>query len=169
MLEAASIVGREFAAPLLAAACDREEDDVEVSCEALAAHGPIERRVAEAWPDGTVASRYAFVHDLYPEMLYLRIPAGRRARLHRRVGDRLAAAFGGQAETVAAEVALHFVEARMLTVRSGSSVSAAAQAARRGGHQESGRHLAAALDALRTAPPDGDPGQAGDRASRGVR
>jgi hypothetical protein len=38
------------------------------------------------WPNGTVATRYAFVHALYQQVAYQRLGAGRRVRLHQRLG-----------------------------------------------------------------------------------
>jgi len=110
ILEAASVAGAEFSAALVAAACDRDPDDVEQICEGLARQeAVIEARGAEEWPDGTIASSYGFTHDLWHEVLYDRLPAGRRARLHRKIGARLADAHGPGAQDTAAEVAVHFV------------------------------------------------------------
>ena len=63
-----------------------------------------------SWPHGTVAARYAFVHDLYRETLYGRIPPRRRARLHAQIGARLEAGYGVQARELAAELAVHFMQ-----------------------------------------------------------
>ena len=50
------------------------------------------------------------VHDyLCHEVLYDRLPAGRRARLHRKLGARLVEGFGPRSQEVAAEIAAHFV------------------------------------------------------------
>ena len=63
---------------------------------------------AEAWHDGTVASRFVFVHALYREALYERLPAGRRVALHRSIGERLAQGYGDRADEIAAQLAMHF-------------------------------------------------------------
>jgi predicted ATPase len=48
---------------------------------------------SEQFPDGSVTPRYEFLHALYRETLYRRLTARRRAKLHRRIGDRLEALF----------------------------------------------------------------------------
>ena len=94
VLETGSVAGREFSAALVAAALDRNEDDTEARCAALARQGWfLHARGTAEWPDGTIASRYGFIHDLYQEVLYDGVPAGRRARLHRLCGVRLEAGY----------------------------------------------------------------------------
>jgi predicted ATPase len=51
---------------------------------------------------------------LYQEVLYERIPAGRRQRLHRRIGERAETAYGKQTREIAAELAVHFERGREL-------------------------------------------------------
>jgi predicted ATPase len=55
-----------------------------------------------------VSARYDFIHALYQEAVYNRIPAARRLRLHGRIGERLVAGYGEQARDLAAELAVHF-------------------------------------------------------------
>ena len=90
LLETASVAGTGFSAALVAAALERAEEEVEERFASLARRGRFveERGVAE-WPDGTVAGHFAFLHDLYREFLYARVPPGRRTSLHRRVARRL--------------------------------------------------------------------------------
>jgi tetratricopeptide (TPR) repeat protein len=110
ILEAASVAGMEFSAAAVAAGVEDGPEAVEACCEALARRGQFfEARGTASWPDGTVAARYGFIHALYPEVLYHRVPAGQRARLHREIGGRLEAGFGGQTREIAAELAAHFV------------------------------------------------------------
>ena len=59
-------------------------------------------------PDGSLAPRYAFVHALYREVCYGRQAPGRRATLHRRLGERMEVVFATQLHDVAAELAYHF-------------------------------------------------------------
>ena len=64
------------------------------ACEALARQGQFVPGAALAtWPDGTVSGRYRFRHALYQQVVYDRVPVGRRVRLHQRLG---AAAGGGR-------------------------------------------------------------------------
>src|SRR5262249_60517654 len=70
----------------------------------------LEPRGSESWGDGTVAGRYRFIHALHRHVVYERLPAGRRAQLHRRIGLRLEAAYGDGAGERAGELARHFLE-----------------------------------------------------------
>jgi DNA-binding winged helix-turn-helix (wHTH) protein len=86
LLDAASVVGHEFAAQGVGAALRCGLDDVELRCETLAQPQRFLRFAGSTdWPDGTVALRYAFTHELYRQAVYQAIPAGTRQRLHRRV------------------------------------------------------------------------------------
>jgi tetratricopeptide (TPR) repeat protein len=112
LLAAASVAGRAFSAATVAAAIEVDEGEVERRCDALArAKRSLDPAGEERWPDGTVASRFAFGHDLHREVLYGRLPAGQRAGFHRRIGLRLEAAYGARAGEIAAVLADHFVEA----------------------------------------------------------
>ena len=85
-------------------------EEVEERCAALARHGQFVRVCGtDAWPDGTVATRYGFLHALYREVLYERVPVGRRVRWHQQIGHRLEAGYEPQARELAAELAEHFV------------------------------------------------------------
>ena len=53
-----------------------------------------------------------FCMRLYQEVLYERVTAGRRVRLHRRIGEREEQAYGEQAREIAAELAVHFEQGR---------------------------------------------------------
>jgi DNA-binding winged helix-turn-helix (wHTH) protein/tetratricopeptide (TPR) repeat protein len=113
LLEVASVVGADFSAAAVAAGMGVPEGEVETLCHAIARRRQIiYAGGAEEWPDGTVASRFAFQHALYREALYARLPAGRRVDLHRRVGDRLAQAHGSRADEIAGELAMHFERGR---------------------------------------------------------
>ena len=110
VLEAASVAAPEFSAAVVAAACERPVDDVEARCDALAREGILlAPRGAESWPDGTIAGRFGFTHDLCHEVIYEDLPAGRRARLHVAAGARLEEAYGGRAGEIGAAIATHFV------------------------------------------------------------
>src|SRR5262245_20668510 len=112
LLDAASVVGTEFFVAAVAAALGGDVAEVEDRCAALVRRGQVLRASGHGtWPDGTIAGRYAFVHALYREELYGRVPAARRAEMHRRVAERLVQAYGERAADVAAELALRFEEA----------------------------------------------------------
>jgi DNA-binding winged helix-turn-helix (wHTH) protein/tetratricopeptide (TPR) repeat protein len=111
ILQAASVAGAAFSAAVLTVAGDAVAESVEAVCEGLARRAQFVRAAGTAvWPDGTVAARYGFIHALYREVAYARVPAGRRMRLHRQIGERLEAAYGEQASTIAAELGMHFAQ-----------------------------------------------------------
>jgi DNA-binding SARP family transcriptional activator/type II secretory pathway predicted ATPase ExeA/tetratricopeptide (TPR) repeat protein len=113
VLEVASVAGSEFAAAAVAAALESSEEDIEDRLTRLARRGQFVVSAGPAeWPDGTVSEAFRFAHDLYPDVLYARIPVGRRARLHHRIGARLEDGYPDDRAPVATELAGHFVNAR---------------------------------------------------------
>ena len=93
-LEAASVVGREFSAAAAAAGTDEPLRLVEDRCAELARHGQfLIAAGVEAWPDGTVAERYRFVHSLYQHVVYERLSPSRRTQFHGRIGARAEAGY----------------------------------------------------------------------------
>ena len=58
--------------------------------------------------DGTATGRYGFIHGLYQQVLYERLAAARRARLHHRIGEWGERAFSARVKDPAAELAMHF-------------------------------------------------------------
>jgi predicted ATPase/DNA-binding winged helix-turn-helix (wHTH) protein len=109
MLEAASVVGEEFAVAAVAEGAQYPMEDMEAQCEALAAQ---QHFLADAgltvWPDGTRTAVYRFQHALYHQVLYERLGTARRVQLHRRIGARLEAGYGARAGEIAAQLAVHF-------------------------------------------------------------
>jgi len=153
LLEAASVAGKEFAVAAVADAVAQAVDVVEDHCGTLARQGQFLRACGmDAWPDGTVAERYGFLHDLYREMLYARVPVGRRVRWHRQIGRRLEAGYGPQARELAAELAEHFVRGRDMERSVRYLRYAGEQAVQRSAHQEALVHLTKGLELLATIP-----------------
>jgi predicted ATPase len=108
-LEVASAAGEEFHDATVAAALGQQTETVEARCSELARRQSLVRPVgSETWPDGTLATRFAFRHALYRATLYERLSAIRRARTHLAIGDRLERGFGERARERAAELAAHF-------------------------------------------------------------
>ena len=66
----------------------------------------------DEWPDGTVSGRYAFLHALLSGSPLRAACAGRRATLHRQLGEALEAGYAGRTSEIAAVLALHFEEGR---------------------------------------------------------
>ena len=110
LLEVASVAGAVFTASVCAAAADQEPEHFEALCETLARRQHLVRASGppQVLPDGSLAPRYAFVHALYREVCYGRQAPGRRATLHRRLGERMEVVFATQLHDVAAELAYHF-------------------------------------------------------------
>ncbi|MFQ6024330.1 MAG: winged helix-turn-helix domain-containing protein [Acidiferrobacterales bacterium] len=153
VLEAASVAGTQFSAAAVAAGTERDVEAVETQLTTLTRQGQFVQPLAMAtWPDGTVAGRYGFVHALYQEVLYDRVPARRRVRLHRQIGACLEAGHGGQAQEIAAELATHFVRGSDASRAVQYLVLAGENALRRSAHQQAITHLTQGLEILTTLP-----------------
>lgn len=108
VLEAASVVGREFSARTVAAVLDAPVASIDAACEDLVLRDVVLRAAGIDDADGAeVAGRYAFVHALHRQVLYERLGAARRVRLHRQVAGWMATAYGASAREHAAELAMH--------------------------------------------------------------
>ena len=109
VLEGASVAGLDFSAAAVAAGLERPRSEVEACCARLSRReqfvvgkDPVTR------PDGTVATSFRFLHALYKEVLYERVPIGKRAEVHRRVAEAEEVAYGERASEIAAQLAHHF-------------------------------------------------------------
>jgi DNA-binding winged helix-turn-helix (wHTH) protein/tetratricopeptide (TPR) repeat protein len=158
LLEAGSVLGRTFSSAAVAAMLDIGAADTEERCVRLAGDGGMLRADGvEVWEDGTVAERLAFVHDLHREVVYARLPAGRRARLHSRAARWLETAHGPRTAEFASELADHFIRGREDEPAVRWSRAAAEHALSRGARREAVDHLHACLAVLARRPdlPDG--------------
>ena len=63
-------------------------------------------------PNGEVVTRFGFVHAVYQNVLYDRLPAARRVKLHRLIAERGEEVFGERATEIAGELAMHFERGR---------------------------------------------------------
>jgi len=157
LLEVASGAGLDFSAFSVATAAGRPAIDVEKIFAVLHRQqrflrylGPID------YPDGSVSSRFEFVHALYWDVLYERIPVGYRKELHRRVGDALEALWGERSSEIAAELAMHFEQSRRLKRAGLYRRHAALNAQRRRAYGEARMHFERALSLLSMEPPSDD-------------
>lgn len=150
MLEVASVAGLECATVAVAAGVQAKVEKVEERCEALAQRGQfLHAAGTEHWPDGTVSGRYRFIHALYQAVLYDRVAASRRVRLHRMIGERVEAGYGERAGEIAGELALHFERGQ----EKWRAVQwQAAEATRRSAPREAIHHVRSALALLATLP-----------------
>jgi predicted ATPase len=109
VLEAAAVAGQAFPVAAGAAGLRWPIARIDRVCETVAAQGQFLRAMdLELWPDGTRSARYQFRHALYHQVCYERLGAARRVDLHRQFAARLEAAYGEQARTRAAELAVHY-------------------------------------------------------------
>ena len=157
LLEAASVAGREFVAPVVAAALGWAVEDAEARCEALARQRRFLRVTHNGeWPDPSVVRGYTFTHELYRETVHAGISAAERRRLHRGVGEALEAAYGSRAAEIAAELAVHFERGGEPARRLHYLATAAARARRRFANREAFGHLQAAIALAARLPDSGD-------------
>jgi DNA-binding winged helix-turn-helix (wHTH) protein/predicted ATPase len=154
VLESASVAGASFSTAAVAAAAGRSLEDVESMLSTMARQsqfvgkvGPIE------WPDGTRNTRFEFLHALYCDVLYQRVPASRVAHLHEQVGIRTESGYGDRAPEIAAELAMHFERCGELHRVATYLQRAAENAWRRGACAEAEAHLDRALALLACEPP----------------
>src|SRR5262249_44955415 len=109
VLEAASVAGGACTAAALAAGLDLALGGGGARCTGLAQRDQfLAASGLETWPDGTVTERYRWQHGVHQEVVYARVPEGRRLRLHRRIGACEETGYGAQAREHAAELAVHF-------------------------------------------------------------
>ncbi len=152
-LEVASVVGMEFAVAQIAAALDRRPDALEDACDELAHEWRFLREAGvAALPDGTVSGRYGFRHALYQSVLYHRLPAARRTRLHRAIGEWTEAAHGDKAVELAAVLAVHFERGGDVRRAVRYHRHAGENAVRRSAHHEAISHFTRGLELLETWP-----------------
>ena len=153
LLEAASVAGHTFAVAAVAAAVPLAPEALEGRYTALARHGQfIAASGTETWPDGTVTACYQFRHALYHEVVYARVSAGQRVRLHQQIGARKAAGYGVQAQQIAAELAMHFERGQETQQAVVYLQQAADTALQRRAYAEVIRHLTTGLALLHTLP-----------------
>jgi len=153
VLDAASVVGADFAVATVAAATGLGPDDVEDVCATLTTRNELVVPAGTAiWPDGTLSARYMFRHILYREVLEQELRPTSRRRLHRAVAERLEAAWNGRADEIAAELAIHFGAADDPERAIRHHVAAAARARSRFADAEVIVHLRAALERIAQLP-----------------
>ena len=153
LLEAASVAGKEFGTAVIAAAVDQTMEHVETCLDTLARRGQfIRAHGVAAWPDGTVASCYTFIHGLYREALYDRVLAGQRAQWHHHIGMRLEAGYESRAPELAMELAEHFARGRDTERALRYLQYAGDNALRRSAYHEAIIHLTRSLELLSSLP-----------------
>jgi DNA-binding winged helix-turn-helix (wHTH) protein len=146
-LELASIAGASFSASMISAEAGIDPHSAEDLYEELSRRHHIVKWVGtQSLPDGSVTERYEFVHALYRQVLYDRQLPGRRARLHRQLGERLAAMHAQRLEDVVPELAYHFEQAADWPRAVDYLQQAAQIAGHRYAHRQADSMLARALE-----------------------
>jgi DNA-binding winged helix-turn-helix (wHTH) protein len=109
VIEAAAVAGQEFSVASIASALSAELVNIEDLCVRWAKHGQFFQIVGrERWPDGTLATRLAFIHALYRETAYMRLGAARQAQLHLGIARWQERAYGERSVEIAQDLAFHF-------------------------------------------------------------
>lgn len=105
-VEAAAVVGTEFTPSSVAAALGEPDGEtLEDRLDALVRQRRLLRTVGGGTRPGDDATRYAFRHGLYRDVLYARVTPSRRRRLHQATGEHLESRSDA---AVAAELGHHF-------------------------------------------------------------
>src|ERR1700722_13102572 len=152
-LELASTAGALFSANVVSGGADNDSHGVEDLYEELSRrHHVVEWAGTQSLPDGSVAERYQFVHELYRQVLYDRQLPARRARFHRQIGERLAAIYAQRVEDIVPELAYHFEQAADWPHAIEYLRRAADIAARRFAHRQVESMLVQALRLVRHLP-----------------
>jgi tetratricopeptide (TPR) repeat protein len=107
-LRQAAVLGREFDFDLLNAVWGRGEEATLEALDDLLRHRLIDEGT------GPMGRDYAFTHHKIQEVIYAAMPSRRRQHAHVRVGGAMESVYGPQAETVAGELAFHFLQGRQL-------------------------------------------------------
>ncbi len=156
LLSVASVIGTEYDLAVLQAAVGFDEDSALSGLEE-AIHAGLVAEVAGP------TLRQRFTHGLVRDVLYDELSAGRRAQLHRRVGEAIELASVGRPEDLP-ELARHFARAAAI----GGAPKAVAYSNQAGGqalaqlaHDDAARHFRQGLELLDLIPVDpGDEGLA---------
>ena len=142
ILEAASIVGVEFTASLVAAALDAPLSEVEERLNQLVRHGGWLQVIGFAYtPDGETSPKLALIHELYREVLHFRQSAAERVQRHRRVAISLEKQLAQNPGESASVLALHFAAGKFCS----KSIEYLRAAAKNGLRRYAGAEAAALL------------------------
>lgn len=152
LLSAAAVVGQQFDLELVEPLVDLSRDEqLQLLTEANAA------RLVDELPAAT--RRYRFVHALVREVCYERLPAPRRARLHRLAGEAIEERYRDNLEGRLAELAHHFLQSAVVDGTTSKAVDYAERAGRRAlallAYEEAADHFMRVLQLLEVSAPTG--------------
>jgi DNA-binding winged helix-turn-helix (wHTH) protein/predicted ATPase len=156
-MEAASVAGVDFATAAVAAVTDSDVLKLEELCADLARRFHfLKPGVGCELPSGEVTTRHAFTHALYQDVLYRRVGAARRTRLHQSFGEWMEAAYAVRLNEVAAELAMHFEQARDYQRAARYLQQAAENAIVRCANREAVALATRGIELLRKLPPSSE-------------
>jgi DNA-binding SARP family transcriptional activator/tetratricopeptide (TPR) repeat protein len=146
VLALASVVGREFDPDVIARVSGLEENDLFAALDEAAAAG-----LVGAVPE--VSGRLRFSHILVRDALYEDLPAPRRVRLHRAIGEALEAIYAANPDPHLTELARHYREAGPSVADKAIDYAQRAgdRAGAQYGYEDAAHHYAGALDMLEAA------------------
>ncbi|MGH7960274.1 MAG: hypothetical protein ACRERD_00415, partial [Candidatus Binatia bacterium] len=99
-----------------------------------------------------MTTRYRFVHALYQNVLYERVPVAQRVRYHQRIGERAESGYGERAGEITAELARHFEQGRDFRRAVHYLLQAAENSIRRYAYREPISHVTTGLSLLERLP-----------------
>jgi len=153
ILEAASLIGVQFAVGAVGHALEIPSHELDNVCEGLANDRRLLRFVtSETWPDGSIQSHYAFAHALYRDTALGRVASTTKRVWHRRIAEGLEAVHGAGAEVIATELAAHFSEAQLVAKAVRYCELAGERAMRRFGRAEALAQFSRARTLMATLP-----------------
>lgn len=153
LVEAASVVGTEFAVGALAGALDTTDDELERACGRLArSHRFVKPAPRGDWGGDPDAPRFAFVHSLHRQVVYESLPDGRCRDLHQAIADRIEATYTENPGDAAAALAFHFERCGDVARTIGYLNVSAQRAYHRFAAREAADHLEHAISLLPRLP-----------------
>lgn len=147
----ASVLGRRFTFPLLAAVVPLEEGILGVALDRLVRAELLQRR-GSSWTE----ARYMFRHALIQDAAYELLLEGHRRRIHGRVAEVLETDFADVAQAEPELFAHHLEHADRLEAAVTAWQRAGDRAAQRCAHVEAGNHYQHALELLERSPPSAE-------------
>jgi predicted ATPase len=153
LLMAASVLGSEFDAAVVAQMLSWDAADVEERLEVLERIHTLVRLVREqVFPDRTLTLRYSFVHGLYQNALYDGLQPTRKAAWSAAAAQALLGYYGEEDRTAAGELALLFDAARDFPRAADYFLRAAENAVRVSAHREAIVLARRGLERLKSLP-----------------
>jgi serine/threonine protein kinase/tetratricopeptide (TPR) repeat protein len=113
LLVAASVQGHSFDSTVVSSALGRDPAEVEERLDDLErVYTFVNRRDEYEYPNGTLTTRYRFVHVLYQNALYASLSVSRKVQISKAIGEALLKVHKGVPGPVAAELGFLFENAR---------------------------------------------------------